>query len=166
MISSTFVVQFVESTQNRHRLLWLLIIICHHSWSGCLSLNRQNEIWGTDSIIFNSGWTILIHVISPNVYSHRLKANAIVKASLHGNSFCTQVQEKFASVWPESLVSIYLSHFAYACKMRYPLNLVLENSEYLWFYWTFCIVILDYGLKLHKLSNHTLVMLQKWLEIH
>ena len=34
----------------------------------------------------------------------------------------------------------------------YPLNLVLENSEYLW---------LDYGLKLHKLLIHTLVMLQK-----
>ena len=28
----------------------------------------------------------------------------------------------------------YMSHFAYACKMRYPLNLVLENSEYLWSY--------------------------------
>ena len=28
----------------------------------------------------------------------------------------------------------YMSHFAYACKMRYPLNLVLEKSEYLWFY--------------------------------
>ena len=60
----------------------------------------------------------------------------------------------------------YMSHFAYACKMRYPLNLVLESWEYLWFYWTFCIVILDYGLKLHKLSNHILGMLQKWLEIH
>ena len=24
-----------------------------------------------------------------------------------------------------------MSHFAYACKMRYPLNLVLENIEYL-----------------------------------
>ena len=56
---------------------------------------------------------------------------------------------------------INMSHFAYACKMRYPLNLVLEKSEYLWFYLTFCIVILDCGLKLHKLSNHTLVMLQK-----
>ena len=54
-----------------------------------------------------------------------------------------------------------MSHFAYACKMRYPLNLVLENSEYLWFYSTFCIVILDYGLKLHKLLNHVLGMLQK-----
>ena len=50
--------------------------------------------------------------------------------------------------------------------MRYPLNLVLESWEYLWFYLTFCIVILDYGLKLHKLSNYTLVMLQEWLEIH
>ena len=56
---------------------------------------------------------------------------------------------------------INMSHFAYACKMQYPLNLVLEKSEYLWFYLTFCIVILDCGLKLHKLSNHTLVMLQK-----
>ena len=28
----------------------------------------------------------------------------------------------------------HMSHFAYTCKMRYPLNLVLENSEYLWFY--------------------------------
>ena len=61
---------------------------------------------------------------------------------------------------------LYLSHFAYACKMRYLLNLVLENIEYLWFYWTFCIVILDYGLELHNLLIHTLVMLQKWLEIH
>ena len=50
--------------------------------------------------------------------------------------------------------------------MWYPLNLVLENFEYLWFYLTFWIVILDGGLKLHKLSIHTLVMLQKLLEIH
>ena len=27
-----------------------------------------------------------------------------------------------------------LSHFAYVCRMRYPLNLVLESWEYLWFY--------------------------------
>ena len=85
---------------------------------------------------------------------------------------------RYASYWNDFLFKISLftrspikfgknmSHFAYARKMRYPLNLVLENSEYLWFYWTFCIVILDYGLKLHKLSNHTLVILQKWLEIH
>ena len=77
-------------------------------------------------------------------------------------------------VWPgidssyfplETFVSI-LSHFSYACKMRYPLNLVLESWEYLWSYLTFWVVILGYGLKLHKLSIHTLVMLQKWLEIH
>ena len=37
--------------------------------------------------------------------------------------------------------TVDMSHFAYACKMRCPLNLVLENSEYLWFYSTFCIVI-------------------------
>ena len=54
-----------------------------------------------------------------------------------------------------------MSHFAYACKMRCLLNLVLESWEYLWFYLTFWIAILDCGLKLHKLSIHTLVMLQK-----
>ena len=57
--------------------------------------------------------------------------------------------------------SLYMSHFSYVCKMRYPLNLVLESWEYLWSYLTFWVVILDYGLKLHKLSIHTLVMLQK-----
>ena len=54
-----------------------------------------------------------------------------------------------------------MSHFAYVCKMRCPLNLVLESWEYLWSYLTFWVVILDYGLKLHKLSIHTLIMLQK-----
>ena len=29
---------------------------------------------------------------------------------------------------------MYMSHFSYSCKMWYPLNLVLENLEYLWFY--------------------------------
>ena len=59
-----------------------------------------------------------------------------------------------------------MSHFSYSYKMRCPLNLVLENWEYLWFYWTFGIQNLDGGLKLHELSIYTLVMLQKWLEIH
>ena len=27
-----------------------------------------------------------------------------------------------------------MSHFTYVCKMWYPLNLVLESWEYLWFY--------------------------------
>ena len=62
--------------------------------------------------------------------------------------------------------NIHMSHFTYACKMRCPLNLVLESWEYLWFYLTFWIAILDCGLKLHKLSIHTLIMLQKWLEIY
>ena len=32
------------------------------------------------------------------------------------------------------LVMKHMSHFTYACKMWCPLNLVLEKSEYLWFY--------------------------------
>ena len=63
-------------------------------------------------------------------------------------------------------LDINMSHFSYSCKMRCPLYLVLENWEYLWFYLTFWIAILDCGLKLHKLSIHTLVMLQKEIEIH
>ena len=50
--------------------------------------------------------------------------------------------------------------------MQCPLNLVLENCEYLWFYLTFWIVTLDSGLKFPMLSIHTLVMLEKGLEIH
>ena len=80
----------------------------------------------------------------------------------HGKLFYVNISHQNAT----NSLQIYMSHFAYACKMWYPLNLVLESWEYLWFYWTFCIVILDDGLKLHKLSIHTLVMLQKWLEIH
>ena len=34
----------------------------------------------------------------------------------------------------DSFAEQYMSHFSYTCKMHYPLNLVLENSEYLWFY--------------------------------
>ena len=30
--------------------------------------------------------------------------------------------------------NIYMYNFSYSCKMRYLLNLVLENWEYLWFY--------------------------------
>ena len=45
--------------------------------------------------------------------------------------------------------------------MRYPLNLVLQNWEYLWFYLTFWAVTADGDLKLPKLSIHTHVMLQK-----
>ena len=52
-------------------------------------------------------------------------------------------------------------HFSYVCKMRYPLNLVLESCKYLWSYLTFWVVIFDYGLKLHKLLIHTLIILQK-----
>ena len=50
--------------------------------------------------------------------------------------------------------------------MQYLHNLVLENLKYLWFYLTFWVLVLNGGLKLPKFLIHTLVMLQKWLEIH
>ena len=45
--------------------------------------------------------------------------------------------------------------------MRYPLNLVLENWEYLWSCLTFWVVIADGDLKLPKLLIHTIAMLKK-----
>ena len=110
-------------------------------------------------------WSFSLRVITENSECNIMKDN--FKQNLSRNwwhllGMCTDVQ-----ICDTQKIGLKnMSHFAYACKMWYPLNLVLESWEYLWFYWTFCIVILDYGLKLHKLSNHTLVMLQKWLEIH
>ena len=51
---------------------------------------------------------------------------------------CLRVLEAFGF-----LMLKYMSHFSYVCKMRYPLNLVLESWEYLWSYLTFWIVIAD-----------------------
>ena len=47
------------------------------------------------------------------------------------------------------------------CKMWYLLNLVFENLKYIWFYLTLWVVIVNDGLKLPKLSIHTLIILQK-----
>ena len=60
----------------------------------------------------------------------------------------------------------HMTLLAYLCKLRFVLNLVLENFKYLWFYWTVWVVISNGGLKLPKLSIHTIVMLQKLIEIH
>ena len=49
-------------------------------------------------------------------------------------SFSPENNLNDTSQFSEDIMEIYMSHFAYACKMRYPLNLVLEKSEYLWFY--------------------------------
>ena len=56
----------------------------------------------------------------------------------------------------------YLNHRMYTM----DIVVLLESQEYLWFYLTFWIAILDCGWKLHRLSIHTLVMLQKWLKIY
>ena len=44
-----------------------------------------------------------------------------------------------AYILKTTLLLIHMSHFAYTCKMRYLLNLVLESWEYLWFYWIFAL---------------------------
>ena len=49
-----------------------------------------------------------------------------------------EVQQHHSKIYFMSILrgidDYHMSHFAYACKMRCPLNLVLEKSEYLWFY--------------------------------
>ena len=45
-------------------------------------------------------------------------------------SFCLSLSETRNKI----IQKMCMSHFAYACKMRYPLNLVLENCKYLWFF--------------------------------
>ena len=143
----------------------LLLINESHSWS---------VPWVNDNLLYQYSC----------LYSCRIKRKPVIATQSYMYNPLL-IHKVYRQIWQEvvqlSLVNDYLvlsyhihcpkqenhmSHFAYACKMRYPLNLVLKSWEYLWFYWTFCIVILDYGLKLHKLSNHILGMLQKWLEIH
>ena len=62
-----------------------------------------------------------------------------VKIGFHPNSLSSgqrprDITEPLKTVITKTWVYIHMSHFAYACKMRYPLNLVLESWEYLWFY--------------------------------
>ena len=59
---------------------------------------------------------------------------------------------------PPSPRHTHMYVFSYLCKMRYLLNLVLENWNYLTFYLTFWVVILNGGLKLPQLSCHALEM--------
>ena len=76
----------------------------------------------------------------------------------HGIVDLEMCDKKFPT---QTALDKHMSHFSYMCKMQCLLNLVLESWEYLWFYLTFWIAILDCGLKLHKLSIYILVMLQK-----
>ena len=57
--------------------------------------------------------------------------------------------------------TLYMYNSRKVCKMWYPHNLVLENLKYLLFYLTFWVVISNGGLKLPKLSIHSLAMFQK-----
>ena len=70
--------------------------------------------------------------------------------------FCTRKRSE-TYIYVSLCLCVQNAVSAQPCVGKFRISLVLLN---------FCIVILDYGLKLHKLSIHTLVMLQKWLEIH
>ena len=110
-------------------------------WSQCMSFLFNEILWSSIRLFtFYFDWHYHIVICTNAMYVKDKHAFHIAKTNLNK------------------------SHFIYACKMR--CSLVLENYEYLWFYLTFCIAILDCGLKLPKLSIHTLVMLEKGLEIH
>ena len=67
-------------------------------------------------IISLSSLTLLVYPIIHNLVSAHCLHTCILSMS---SVYCLEM---------------HMSHFAYACKMQCPLNLVLENSEYLWFY--------------------------------
>ena len=149
---------YSKMEEEGHRgVLILLICVQILARLDCLVKNGQNSPKRAHPMIltFFNGWMF-------SLSQFQFKSINFSKISISKLKTCVYIS-RFVS-W--LLLGIYMSHFSYACKMRYPLNLVLENCEYLWFYWTFWIVILDCGLKLHKLLIHILVMLQKWLEIH
>ena len=58
----------------------------------------------------------------------------------------------------DKMLKRYMSNPSNVCTMWWPLNLVLGNCKYLWFYCTFCIVISHGGPQLAKLLIHTFVM--------
>ena len=81
----------------------------------------------------------------PSISKHLEKFTIVTDQIIHTLSLYASVCNNTVVMWAlfiELIVSFcvkitqgkYMSHFAYACKMRYLLNLVLEKSEYLWFY--------------------------------
>ena len=123
--------------------LWISFSLCWNLRNATLCSITDPLIQGSCGLIKASKW-------------HSKYTGFILSSSSKPESAWIQLYD-FAIEQPNitchsSFPFTYMSHFSYSCKMRYPLNLVLENWEYLWFYWTFCIVILDCGLKLHKLS--------------
>ena len=111
-------------------------------------------------ISFALPYISLIANIANFVY---LGENSIERVFLFVAATMLQIDSKwiiyFCTFHCPSYVSwIYTSHFSYACKMWWvstqPCVGKLRISLVLFNFW---IVILDYGLKLHKLSIHTLV---------
>ena len=72
----------------------------------------------------NTKHTRNFQLLTKNLGSLHLRYQTILLESL-------QLSNWYQLYWGPN---INMSHFAYACKMRYPLNLVLESWKYLWFY--------------------------------
>ena len=92
-----------------------------YSNSLSLKINRITEI--TKNFYY-----IYMHVNSLLIVKN---SNAMFLSSNSCNVFI--INTNFPNLFHE-MQQEDMSHFAYACKMRYPLNLVLESWEYLWFY--------------------------------
>ena len=90
--------------------------------------------------------------------THNKQSDTLLPKHTEALEISTQVRDLDPT---PCLINLDMYHFSYACKMRYPLNLVLENLKYLQFYLTFWVVISYGGLKLRKLSIITNFMLQK-----
>ena len=95
---------------------------CQSSFSNCRLITIRSEYFETTCCFPESVFIVSLadHVVSLAV---NIKLDKYIRIILKQG----QLEQAFQRI-------IYMSHFAYACKMWYPLNLVLEKSEYLWFY--------------------------------
>ena len=92
-------------------------------------VNRQ--IHSTENIIFPQlRWQAVKKQLLTQPYRKKLIGDKVQIWKL--NMKCIQILN--FSKRHVLITGMCMSHFAYACKMRYPLNLVLESWEYLWFY--------------------------------
>ena len=97
---------------------------------------------GNETLFFwlNQLYSIRVHaseIIYPADDFYYLLLHMTVKGADDLSGIIVQVDVVFNQTIACSDRQVYMSHFSYACKMQCPLNLVLENCKYLWFYLIF-----------------------------
>ena len=97
-------------------VFWLVEAPCH----------RQSDYWHLTPNLLMCVMCITCNMCNMHIM-HPITVFWLVESPL-------TTANQIISISHSPMCTIHMSHFAYACKMRYPLNLVLESWEYLWFY--------------------------------